>query len=267
MAEAESTTPASETVEHETPCIRCGYELLGLEKQSVCPECGLRVAESLERRRLGMAAPGYLSSLRHGITLSLLGLTLQIILGFAALLRARPAFISNADYLVEFGEPAAALLLVVGVWLLTVPDPGLPASDQSLPNKRVMRAAAALLTIVQAGSTALSLGFALRWASALPIGALPLAAAFIGICRSMAEFAAWLTLATGLANYARWLAARIPDEGLFSGARSIGRVIPWMLVLALGASIVFGPATRVLPLGLMIWLLWWLRGRIGRGAM
>jgi len=68
---------------------------------------------------------------------------------------------------------------------------------------------------------------------------------------SLFALAAWLILATGLVNYTRWLAVRVPDRRLLAMTQTMSWMLPCAFVLAFAASVIFGSATRLLPLTVM----------------
>ncbi|MGH7244915.1 MAG: hypothetical protein ACREJD_15990 [Phycisphaerales bacterium] len=250
-------------IEHPAMCLRCGYELQGLSSYGVCPECGFSIAESLERRRLGLSAPAYLSTLRTGAVITIGALVFFVISGITRWNVMQPLFAPGTQKLFAGLDGVASALLMAGVWMLTIDDPGLHEMDQARPNKRAMRAAAAFLLLFALASFAfaLNLGLSLPRITATPTTAsLSLLAVVIG--SALADFACWLTLATGLTNYTRWLAVRVPDRRLLGMAKTMSWMIPCALVLALGASIVFGTATRILPLTLMALLIGAARERL-----
>ncbi|MEO1513279.1 MAG: hypothetical protein AAFU70_14495, partial [Planctomycetota bacterium] len=47
-------------------CVRCGYALAGLARDGVCPECGMRVEDSLRGDALRYADPAMVRLLRRG---------------------------------------------------------------------------------------------------------------------------------------------------------------------------------------------------------
>ena len=53
MPERPTNQSDPESIAHTLHCINCGYLLVGLPREGVCPECGLPIAASLER---GLAA-------------------------------------------------------------------------------------------------------------------------------------------------------------------------------------------------------------------
>lgn len=226
---------ALDIVSVDAPCTNCGYSLRGLSVDAVCPECAHPVRLSLERRRLGLASPDYLASLRLGASTLLLGLILAIAFGGISALQFTT--LGTFRYSVPLViwpalDMFAALFVAVGIWKLTIDDPGLPAHDQARGNARTLRAAAVALPIVhalQVLAATLSVG-----PVPAPIALLfPLLNAGSFMLRVMFVVGAWLFIATGLCNLVRWLAARLPDPALYSNARTSGRVLPFFLVPAM----------------------------------
>ena len=66
----DDATPST-VVERALACVVCEYPLRGLERDSVCPECGAPIQRSLRGDRLRHADPAYLRKLRLGIRLVL----------------------------------------------------------------------------------------------------------------------------------------------------------------------------------------------------
>ncbi|MBS0190720.1 MAG: hypothetical protein U0573_02360 [Phycisphaerales bacterium] len=239
------------TPELPTPCAECGYELRGLPSEGMCPECGASIAASLARRSLGLAAPHYVRSLRTGTDLTLWALAL---FGVAGLART---YLGHAQGFAAVGigiDCVAAGLLLAGTWMLTPDDPGLHPQDQARPNKRAMRAGAVGIL-----ATALLL-FILILSRSAGRSHTSLFPDFSAIF----EVAFWLVWATGMANYTRWIAVRLPDNALYNTGRRTGRALPWTIAVWFMISFLFGAAPRVLPMALLFWLSWRVRDRIGR---
>lgn len=234
-------------------CVRCGYELRGLHIDSVCPECALSIRESLQRRRLGLSSSAYLSSLRTGSLFAIAGLGIFIAAGFASWRILAAMFSIGSQSVFSLFDLGGAVILLVGVWMLTIDDPGLHERDQARANKRAMRAAAI-------GFIVLDLLLLLGWmrvpiAPTHNLGPRPLLAVLLSTGGALVELGLWLILATGLVNYARWLAVRASEQKLFGFAATFNWLLPCTLVIAFVASIVFGGATRLFPLGMMVILL------------
>jgi len=236
-------------------CLRCGYDLYGLTPSGVCPECGLSIAESLERRRLGLSSPSYLSTLRSGALLTMAALACFILSGFVRWQLLSSLFTIGTQKFFVGIDAAAGALLVAGIWMLTIDDPGLHQKDQARSNKRAMRFAAAGLL----GISILEFFVAVRIPLPVPAPGTPTANSLFAFALHMGialgSLACWLILATGLVNYTRWLAVRVPDRRLLAMTRTMSWMLPVVFVVAFGASLFFGTASRLFPLGMMAWLL------------
>lgn len=241
-------------------CVRCGYELRGLDASGLCPECGLSIAESLQRRRLGLSSHAYLSSLRTGSLLAIAGLAAFGASGLARSVFFRSFFAVGTQQSFVALDAAASALLIAGLWMLTIDDPGLHEKDQTRPNKRAMRFAAIGLFALSIADLVIATQVPLPGRGAL--AATSLFAIGVHMGSALWSLACWLILATGLINYTRWLAVRVPDRRLLGMAQTMGWLLPASLVLAFGASLFFGAATRILPLAFMAFLLAAARERI-----
>lgn len=255
------------TVEHPALCLRCGYELRGLAMSGLCPECGFAVLESLEHRRLGLSSHEYLASLRTGAALAIGALAVLIAAGFARLHLLALAFAPGTQKYFVGLDGLGTALLIGGVWMLTIDDPGLHEKDQARANKRAMRAAATGLLAIAVAE------FLIALRVPLPVGgpgttplSMSLFALGVLVISSLGSLACWLILATGLVNYCRWLAVRVPDAMLLRMAGTMSWLLPAAIVIAFAASLFFGSATRLLPLGLMVWLVGAARERIRPGG-
>ncbi|MBL8887007.1 MAG: hypothetical protein JNK16_10120 [Phycisphaerales bacterium] len=250
-------------LEEPVICLRCGYELRGLLPSSVCPECALPIADSLAGRRLGLSSPAYLATLRGGAVFSIVSLVFFAISGIARWQLLSVAFAPGTQRAFVGIDVAAACLLITGVWMLTIDDPGLHMKDQARPNKRAMRGAAIGLFVLAFASFIVSANLGVP----LPrLGTTPGASSFftLGLIvgNALASLACWLTLATGLINYTRWLAVRVPDLRLLGMVHSMSWLIPCVFVLAFIASPIFGAASRILPLTFMAVLIGATRERL-----
>jgi hypothetical protein len=152
---------------------------------------------------------------------------------------------------------AFELLVLLGWWLFTEPDPALPASARGDGPRRVIRgvvilaAASAVLNMAISGNLT-NAGFAL--AGGLTGGTL-LMIGFSGLAElaKLARFFASML-------YLQWLAPRLPDEV----AQRRARLYMWLLpvIAVVGACVLVGP----LIASVLSWLLLF-RVRRGIGAV
>jgi len=121
-------------------CYRCGYDLRGIANDGACPECGLlaersrRITDELHDTR-----PRWLRSLSRGIDLILLAIFAPIGESFVAaiILRYRPP--SWNPYPDFTGVDLSAVLLALGVILLTRPEGYAPADKADRRLRTLMR--------------------------------------------------------------------------------------------------------------------------------
>jgi hypothetical protein len=124
------------STEQTTLCLQCGYPLIGLGADGACPECGLAVAESIERSELARSGVGHLYRLRIGAAiLGWTGLFAIVILMIGALGRRyelrevippvwRLATLLKVRFVFVLGSYIAPLLLIAGWFLLSRRRPG-----------------------------------------------------------------------------------------------------------------------------------------------
>ena len=221
-------------VPFDAPCTNCGYSLRGLPTDAVCPECAHPVRLSLERRRLGLASAEYLNALTFSSTALLLGLILSTVVGGISALQFTT--LSTFRYTLPLAfwptlELLASVPVALGIWKLTIDDPGLPPHVQARGNARTLRAAALSLPMLHALRVFLA---TLSLAPTTPATAAMLQLLDLAstAARFMFVFGLWLFIATGLCNLLRWFAARLPDPQLFSRAKTAGRILPFILMPA-----------------------------------
>jgi hypothetical protein len=124
-------------------CYRCGYELRSIGDEQACPECGLLAQRSRRATdELHNSRPRWLRSLSIGINLILLSIATPFIWPLAIIVILpflNPLFRDGRLFFVGFD--AAALLLFLGIILLTRKEeyPPADAADRRLRN--LLRAA------------------------------------------------------------------------------------------------------------------------------
>lgn len=199
-------------------CHRCGYSLRGLPDDGACPECGHSILESLRAPPdLTQLPARWLGRVRVGLILALAGWLGLVIayalpmagfwLGLAGPLSGLPGGWEYAPLCTVY---ASLLVLAVGVWICTPPDPALRPIGR-LDESR-------FLTRLAHGAT---LGL---WVCAL-IGQ-SVAMLFIGLLTLAAFF--YFAMA-----WASELAFREPLKG-----RPLGPAYRWLPVIALVLTVV-----------------------------
>ncbi len=97
----------------KTPCISCGYDLVGLGADGVCPECGHSIRKTLAAEQLASLPDGKLRSIQVGAVIVASALCSGPLVGLATLfaLRLAPMWV----WLALGGIWIA--VLTVGLWL------------------------------------------------------------------------------------------------------------------------------------------------------
>ncbi len=130
-------------LEEERVCVACGYALVGLAMDGVCPECGVAVERSLGKRLLHDVDAGYLRELSRGARCVVWGAWLGLGVFFGSVVA-----IVSGGVLQGMGQPipdewmmianriasvvfplialAAAVVSAIGWWKITTADPGAP---------------------------------------------------------------------------------------------------------------------------------------------
>jgi hypothetical protein len=199
----------------DIPCRKCGYDLRGLSVNGRCPECGAAVGVSVHGNLLRFSDPGWVRGLQKGAWLILVGVLILIVGAiFAALLgAASPQLASVVAPLLSIG---GNIVMIVGAWRLTEPDPSGIGEDEYGTSRKIIRVAlvvgifnSILNNIPRAGSIAPEMRMVL--------GTLSVIAGLIGLVGQFAQL-----------NYLSKLAMRIPDQQASERAR--------FLMFAIGIS-------------------------------
>ena len=105
----------------DVTCRKCRYDLRGMTRDSLCPECGAPVEFSLRSDLIRHSNPAWTGRLHSGAVVVLLGLAVMIV-GYVV--RA----LNSRLRLVELLFPqllilASSFIIATGFWLLTGPNP------------------------------------------------------------------------------------------------------------------------------------------------
>lgn len=209
--------PIEAEIAEDTQCIRCGYNLRGLSKGGLCPECGIPIERSLRGDLLKYADPEWLEKLRFGVSLKLWNIVLSILLAFG---------VSILIGVAGWGQPLLMTTTwigaVLGLWatfLITAQEPRISLQEDTVTLRTTIRFCAV------AGFLGTTLPSVIApWAIAPLIGA-------ISGATSLISFVAWF----GELLYLRRFATRLPDAKL---AQTTGRLM-WTLAAGAGALLVY----------------------------
>ena len=102
----------------DVACRSCGYDLRALSADAKCPECGTDVVGSLRSEQLCDADPVWVRRLGAGA--QCIGLTLIVHLTLSCFTRG---FAKPADLTPRVIDVACLVPWIIGVWLMTRPDP------------------------------------------------------------------------------------------------------------------------------------------------
>jgi hypothetical protein len=176
-------------IAEDVACRRCGYNLRGLPREALCPECGTLAALSARSDRLRYADPRWLEKVLLGLRVAVIAAAVGLTTFFARTFLIRGGL---AGMLVEALVSAA---LVWAGWLVTTPEPGGTELERAETARKVTR-------------TALTAGACFHWLFLFgtPPAPIALLAAAAGLADAVGEFAKFDCL--------RRLALRIPDGPL-----------------------------------------------------
>lgn len=249
----ESNDPRAR-VETSVQCLKCGYDLLGLDRAAVCPECAAPISDSVRGTLLRFADPAYLSRLHSGAVLVLTAIIVGLLSDVAGRLTSVAAPDLHISVSLAFGVVSflAGVCGLVGWWRLSTLDPNYPGQDTGGAARRFVRIA----VIVQAVALAML---------PLPIAAVLLDLVRIDTDQRLATFGfvvlgltvvslgARLLQFLAAMVYLKWLGRRVPNTKIVKRAGTLMWVGP--LLCTVGLLIVVGPLIAlVLYYNLIDWL-------------
>ena len=128
---ASTADPA--VVRHDVPCIACGYNLRGLRADGTCPECGTAGQKAMDRQTGLVGDEQWIRRMIRGCSVMLFAPWLLILSPCLTASMYRHGLLSRV---VSSDDIYAAILLtapsvvgVIGVLMLTVPEPGASSGD------------------------------------------------------------------------------------------------------------------------------------------
>ena len=216
---SESSTPL---VDRNRPCLRCSYNLRGLPTDGPCPECGTPVQDSLRGSLLQFSSLEYLGTLVNGLSLLTCGLILLVvgIIGGLTALALRGSLDGGMGLLCLVF--LAGLLIFIGHWLYTAPDPALVEGELRRSARRIARGT--LVAIALLFGLMMLLGFNLfgvRNQAAVKVFVLAFVSCLLGV----------FVLFIATMRYTRSLIARIPDPTLEWRAKVDTWTVPAVCIL------------------------------------
>ncbi len=213
-------------------CLKCAYNVRGLHRSGRCPECGTPVEISVHGDFLCYAAPLWVRKLSRGAAMVLWGVGLMVFSFISLFAFAFAAVIINTVAMLQPLAIASLLLLglcvmaawvlvYVGAWFMSAPEPGRAESDAAARSRRFIRVSLA------AGLVAIPVGMVADHASLPPAAslALDLLLAVLYVLNVLGIVAYYALL--------RRLAQRVPDDTLARRARFLRNGFAWSLGIML----------------------------------
>jgi Zn finger protein HypA/HybF involved in hydrogenase expression len=224
----------------DLPCRGCGYNVRTLVSAARCPECNTPVSRSCQGSLLRYSEPGYVGRLARGAYWVRQAIWLGVA-GFV-LFAAVPSFLRGVsatgmawavDAAFETFIAVLALLVLVGMWWITAPEPG--ASDLFQPKRTRQIVRGGL------GATVL-LAFLSFCIYRLP----PLLPALAVLILGLALSISFAGLAIAYLRYLAELAQRFPEPEVARKARGTARgvlIAAGVLLAFKTVNVVAGPGT------------------------
>ena len=197
-------------------CVRCGYNLRGLEPDGRCPECGTHIERSLRGNMLLYSDSSYLESLSRGALLIMIAnisaisaVLLVIIASIFVTIRTAGAgaplqIVESIFSLVDIGLTAVG---IVGYWFFSRPDPMYIGRNDGSTARKILR-----ISVLVAGGL---------WMANAVLNLFPGSNAVINaniylLVAQISLFVVWLvaicTQFFSMMLYILWLAPRIPSR-------------------------------------------------------
>lgn len=211
-------------------CVRCGYNLRGLPRAGVCPECSTPVADSLRTKVLKYSSPEYLAKLHRGVFLVQTAIIIQILMGFAVFgaAIALKGALAQLQWIAGFVGLLIAAMSLYGWWLFSELDPGYTGQDQGTTPRKVIRlaviagGAAALLSVL----ADLLSPSASATPGAAPVSVMHMVAGVVSIGAGAVQYFASML-------YLQWLAKRVPNEKAGKRAKNLMWLGPVLLTVGI----------------------------------
>ncbi|MFO0859846.1 MAG: hypothetical protein U0570_04755 [Phycisphaerales bacterium] len=217
-------------------CIKCGYDLKGLNTSGNCHECGTPVERSLRGDLLRFADDQYRDALFRGVTFIMAGILVSLVLMIIGLLAGALMGRSPGIMLVIncLGLVGTALGLY-GYYHYSTPDPGQLGSNKGESPRRILRVAIWVSAVCSVVAIPLQFAFG---ASANANSGTPdnaaLAAGLLSLLVGLASTVAWIVQFFAAMLYTKWLAPRFPSERILKRASLLMWLGPVLFVFGCG---------------------------------
>jgi hypothetical protein len=223
-----------QVLNHDQPCRRCGYNLRGLSTNHRCPECGTPVGLSYHGEMLQFSDPTWLDTLHkgsrtfvYGVAVIFFGVILTLIVGVAT----SPL---TAQVLGGLTGLAGWILITLGWWFMTEPDPSGLGENQYGVARQIIRIAL-IVSVAQQLLEILARVFAGSETATIGLRVVAFVLGIVGVVGAFAQL-----------NYLKKLALRIPDEKLSNRANFLMYAlgISYGVLLLVGAIAAFAGGGR-----------------------
>jgi hypothetical protein len=206
-------------------CRKCGYNLRGLGTDARCPECGVAVAASISGDLLRYCDPDWVALLAQGSKIIIAGF-IVIFLGIITSIALFFAIGPGSSVVGPLGIFAGNVLIVIGSWLITTPDPSGVGEDKYGTVRKTIR----VTLLIGAINTLIAM--IVQFAPPPPM-----AAQMIFVIGEVAGIVGVVGLFAELQYYEK-LADRIPDPRLSKRARFLKKWFPGLsLVFFIGGNV------------------------------
>jgi len=211
-------------LQEDVACTRCGYNLRGLTREGLCPECGTPILQSVRGDLLKFADPAWLDRLRFGTSLKLWNIGLMIVAGGAAGLLTSLGF---PQILMQFVHLVGSALGLWASFAITAQEPRVALTEDPLTLRKIVRVCAVLGFL----GSFLRLG-------AFPVTISPAPVLMISLTIVAILFVlAGVVAAFGELMYFCRFAIRIPDPALAKSTKTLMWLLPIAFVLVFGGGI------------------------------
>jgi hypothetical protein len=144
-------------VSQDRACVRCSYNLRGLPIEGNCPECGTPVQDSLKGILLQFATSEYRAKITSGLSFILNGILLMVIAVVCGIALSAAIPRQTGALLSEGLQFIASIIITIGYWKYTEPDPGFVGTETTGSARNVARSAviaSVVIILVQASLSA-----------------------------------------------------------------------------------------------------------------
>lgn len=192
------------------------------------------VEHSIRGRQLRFASPDYRREIQAGLGLVLNGILLIIVcfisLTVLASAGVSPLFVSVG---LGFGMVAISIMIAVGYWRYTTPDPGFALAEQANSARAVARIAVVVGAACLLGKTIVEL---LLSGSHTHPAQMPTGVSLLRLVTgslALLQLVAWVVQFFSVMTYTAWVAGRIPDDAIVRKARRYRWLLPLIAILGL----------------------------------